>query len=153
MPRHNINYANISIYKIQHIDNDSLLYVGQTSDFTKRKSAHKTKAKRSKMNDCKLYLMIRENGGWEMFNMVEVKKFPCSNKKEADAEEDRVMRELKASMNSRSAFPVSGDYTFKSKTQEYKERMLVEYAELRERGKKLLEKVDQDIAYLNTTRY
>jgi hypothetical protein len=48
--------------------------------------------------------MIRENGGWEMFNMIEIKKFSCDTKREAEAEEDKVMRELKATMNMIRAF-------------------------------------------------
>ena len=152
MPRRNINYSKISIYKIQHIDDDSLLYVGQTTDFTKRKSSHKSKANNSKMNDCKLYSMIRDNGGWDMFNMVEVKKFPCTNKKEAEAEEDRVMRELKASMNSKSSVPALGDHTFKSNARLYKEQMEEQYAPLRARAKASLEKIDQEIEFLKTFR-
>ena len=152
MPRRNINYSKISIYKIQHIDDDSLLYVGQTTDFTKRKSSHKSKANNPKMNDYKLYTMIRDNGGWDMFNMVEVKKFPCTNKKEAETEEDRVMRELKASMNSKGAVQVIGDNTYKSNSQIYKEQMQEQYAPLRERIKANLEKVDQNIALLKTFR-
>ena len=146
MPRNNINYSNISIYKIQHVNDETLLYVGQTTDFTKRKSAHKSRAKNSKMNDCKLYSMIRDNGGWDMFNMIEVKKFPCTNKKEAEAEEDRVMRELKSTLNSNSS--ENGDHTFKSNSQIYKEQMQEQYAPLRERIKANLEKLDQDIALL-----
>ena len=146
MPRNNINYSNISIYKIQHVNDETLLYVGQTTDFTKRKSAHKSRATKSKMNDCKLYSMIRDNGGWDMFNMIEVKKFPCTNKKEAEAEEDRVMRELKATLNSNSS--ENGDHTFKSSNQEFQERIRKEYAPLRARMKESLEKVDKDIALL-----
>ena len=148
MPRNNINYSNISIYKIQHVNDETLLYVGQTTDFTKRKSSHKCNANKPKMYECKLYTMIRDNGGWDMFNMIEIKKFPCRNKKEAEAEEDRVMRELKATLNSKGAVQVIGDNTFKSNSQIYKEQMHEQYAPLRERIKVNLEKVDQDIALL-----
>jgi folate-binding protein YgfZ len=48
--------------------------------------------------------MIRDNGGWECFNMIEIEKFSCTNKREAEAEEDKVMRELKATMNMIRAF-------------------------------------------------
>ena len=37
MPRKAIDYSKTIIYKIQHEDNDELLYVGHTTDFTKRK--------------------------------------------------------------------------------------------------------------------
>jgi len=103
MPLNKINYKNIVIYKIQHIDNEEMLYVGHTTDFTKRKYQHKFSCNTDtdKSFNLKLYQMIRENGGWEMFNMVEVNKFPCNDRNEAAAEEDRVIRMLKANMNSR----------------------------------------------------
>jgi predicted GIY-YIG superfamily endonuclease len=40
MPRLSIDYTNTIIYKIQHTDKEELIYVGYTTDFTKRKSAH-----------------------------------------------------------------------------------------------------------------
>jgi hypothetical protein len=43
--------------------------------------------------------MIRENGGWEKFRMIEVEKYPCNDKREAEKRECEVMKELKASMN------------------------------------------------------
>ena len=74
MPKTPINYSNVSIYKIEHIENESLLYVGQTTSFKQRKCSHKSKCSHSKYNS-KLYQMIRENGGWEMFRMIEIEKF------------------------------------------------------------------------------
>ena len=105
MPRTPINYSNTIIYKIQHIDNDELLYVGHTTEFTKRKTAHKSNTNNidGKEFNNKVYKMIRENGGWDMFNMIEIKKFSCNDKREAAAEEDRIMRELKATMNTQRA--------------------------------------------------
>jgi len=43
--------------------------------------------------------MIRENGEWEMFKMIEVEKYPCNDKREAERRENEVMKELKASLN------------------------------------------------------
>ena len=48
--------------------------------------------------------MIRENGGWDMFKMIEVKKYPCKDKREAERREDEIMKELKASMNTLKSF-------------------------------------------------
>ena len=48
--------------------------------------------------------MIRENGGWECFTMIVLKDFPCTNKQEACLEEDKVMREMKTSMNKYRAY-------------------------------------------------
>jgi len=47
--------------------------------------------------------MIRSNGGWDMFSMVLIHKFPCNSKLEACKEEDKVMRELKTTMNTNNA--------------------------------------------------
>ncbi len=106
MPRTPTDYSKTIIYKIQNIDNPELLYVGSTTDFTKRKNCHKNNCDNpnTKCHNFKLYQMIRENGGWDMFNMVIVKEFPCENKRQAEAEEDRCIREMKANLNSHRAF-------------------------------------------------
>ena len=111
MPRTSIDYSNTIIYKIQHNDKDELIYVGHTTDFTKRKSSHKliTRSEKDKAYNRQLYKMIRDNGGWESFKMIEIKTFSCTNKREAEAEEDKVMRELKATMNMVRAFRTAED--------------------------------------------
>jgi len=109
MPRTPIDYSKTIIYKIQHIEDENLLYIGHTTEFTKRKSSHKryTNAEGYKEYQRLVYKMIRDNGNWEMFNMIEIKKFACNNRREAEAEEDRIMRELKATMNMNRAFLTS----------------------------------------------
>jgi len=106
MPKTPTDYSKTIIYKIQGIDNPELLYVGSTTDFTKRKYHHKNNCDNpnNKGHNFKLYQMIRENGGWDMFNMVIVKEFPCENKRQAEAEEDKWIREMKANLNSHRAF-------------------------------------------------
>ena len=106
MPKKNTNYANTVIYKIQHIDKNELLYVGSTTDFTKRKCSHKNRCNNpaNSKHNFKIYEMIRKNGGWETFRMTEIKKYPCNDKREAETEEDNIMREMKVSMNSK--FPI-----------------------------------------------
>jgi hypothetical protein len=47
--------------------------------------------------------MIRENDGWDNWNMIKVCDYPCNNKREAELEEDRYMTELKSNMNSNRA--------------------------------------------------
>ena len=91
------DYKNTIIYKIQHIEKDDLLYVGHTTQFTKRKYKHKKLCK----NDQKLlYKIIRDNGGWDMFVMKPIMEFPCENKTQACIQEDKCRIELKANMNS-----------------------------------------------------
>jgi len=96
-----VDYNKCVIYKIQHKELDELLYVGSTTHFRNRKVRHKSncyKVDGSHYN-LKLYTKIRDNGGWDAFNMVIVKEFPCENKRQAEAEEDKVMREMKSSLN------------------------------------------------------
>jgi uncharacterized hydantoinase/oxoprolinase family protein len=102
MPRKAIDYSKTIIYKIQHQDNEELVYVGHTTDFIKRKCAHKSNCNNAKSNrhNLKLYTMIRANGGWQCFKMVMIEEYPCANHLEACKREDECMRELKATMNS-----------------------------------------------------
>ena len=108
MPRTPVDYNNTVIYKIQAIDKPELIYVGHTTDFVRRKNDHKNISNNAsdanRKSKYKLYIMIKENGGWDMFKMIQIKEFPCKDKREAEAEEDKCMMELKASMNSCRSF-------------------------------------------------
>jgi hypothetical protein len=102
MPKTPMDYSNCCIYKIEHIDDETLLYVGHTTNFSKRKGEHKNRCNNENANstyNLKLYQMIRKNGGFEMFKMIEVEKYPCKDRREAGRREDEIMTELKASMN------------------------------------------------------
>ena len=98
MPQTKIDYSKTIIYKIQHIENLELLYVGHTTNYEKRKSQHKCNSK-SVNQTLKLYLTIRKNGGWDMFKMTPVKEVVCTSKYDALTEEDKMMTELKATLN------------------------------------------------------
>ena len=117
MPRTPIDYSKAIIYKIQHLEKDELVYVGSTTSFVKRKYAHKSACK-TKPN--KVYEMIRDNGGWDCFNMIIIKDYPCHSSKELNQEEDRVMRELNSSLNMVRAYR-SAEYKLKY-TKEYAEK-------------------------------
>ena len=106
MPKTPMDYSKCSIYKIEHIENESLVYVGHTTNFNKRKGQHKNSCKNEndKKFNFKLYQMIRENGGFDRFKMIEVEKYPCKDKREAERREDEIMKELKASMNTYKSF-------------------------------------------------
>ena len=101
MPKKEIDYSKCVIYKIQHKDRDDLLYVGHTTNFTKRKAYHKDYSTNEKSNkyNLQVYKFIRENGGWHQFNMVIIKEYPCESRRQAESEEDKLMREMKATMN------------------------------------------------------
>lgn len=102
MPRTTPDYSKTILYKIQHVTMENLVYVGATTDFKNRKTAHKSQSERYNENTkgrTVLYKAIREHGGWNNFIMIEIKKFPCKDKRESDAEEFRLIQELKATLN------------------------------------------------------
>lgn len=100
MPKFPINYANGLIYKIQHNTILDVLYVGSTCNFRQRKAQHKSW---SVAGTRALYIKMREHGTWADYSMVLVKVFPCHSSLELCAEEDKTMRELKATLNCRGS--------------------------------------------------
>ena len=109
MPRTPTDYSKSVIYKIEHIDKPELLYVGSTTDFTKRKYHHKNNCKNenAKRHNLKLYRMIRENQGFESFKMMIICEFPCNSKTELVIEEEKHRKELQATLNSVKAYCTS----------------------------------------------
>jgi hypothetical protein len=93
-------YSNTIIYKIYCNDasiND--IYIGHTTNFIQRKCQHKASCGNLK-NQLKLYNIIRENGGWNNWNMVEIAKYNCKDKTEARIKEQYHYEELNATLNS-----------------------------------------------------
>jgi hypothetical protein len=133
MPKTKVNHENTIIYKIEHFVNKELVYVGSTTNFTKRKNAHKTCYNNinSKSYNLKVYKIIRENGGWDSFQMLEIKKYPCKDKREAEAEEERCRVELRANMNTYKAFCPKDQYYIdhRNKIFEYNKQYYVDHRE------------------------
>ena len=134
MPRQNVDYSKTVIYKIVCNDeNIDYLYIGSTTDFTKRKNNHKSNC----FNDTKKeytqkkYIEMRNNGGWENFRMIEVEKFPCNDKREAEKREEEVRLELKANMNIRRCYL----------SEEERKQQKADYREI---NKEILKKQEKD---------
>ena len=107
MPRQNIDYTKTIIYKIVCNDeNIDYLYIGSTTNFTKRKNSHKScyNNENNKNYNQKKYVEMRNNGDWDNFKMIEIEKYPCNDKREAEAREEEIRKELKANMNSNRCF-------------------------------------------------
>jgi len=106
MPILPMDYSKCCIYKIEHVDDERLVYVGHTTCFNKRKWNHKSNCYNENVKDYnfKVYQIIRENGGWDAFKMIEVEKYPCNDKREAERRENEIMKDLKANMNMINSF-------------------------------------------------
>ena len=103
MPRKVVDYSKTVIYKIVCKDlNITELYVGHTTDFTRRKCEHKTccNNEKSKHHNYKVYQLIRDNGGWDNWNMIEIEKSLCSDSNEARARVREYYETLNSSLNS-----------------------------------------------------
>ena len=100
MPKDNIDYSNTIIYKICCKD-DTIkdVYVGHTTNFVKRKYTHKNSCNDLK-NVVKIYNVIRENGGWDNWDMIEIAKYNCKDSTEARIKENEHYNLLKATLNS-----------------------------------------------------
>jgi hypothetical protein len=100
MPKTNVDYSDTIIYKICCKDESIKdIYVGHTTNFIQRKYFHKIACKNLN-NTIKIYNVIRSNGGWDNWNMVEIAKYNCKNATEARIKEQYHYDELKASLNS-----------------------------------------------------
>jgi len=94
------DYFKTVIYKIFCKDtNITGKYIGSTTNFNKRKYKHKSDCS-NENNNLKVYQYIRENGGFENFEMVIIEEYPSDNKKEANKRERFWIEKLKANLNS-----------------------------------------------------
>ena len=102
MPRQPIDYSKTIIYKIVCNDlNVTETYVGHTTNFIKRKCGHKSNCnnEKSKNHNFKVYKIIRDNGGWDNWTMIQICEYPCNSLQEATAEERRQYELLNAILN------------------------------------------------------
>lgn len=118
MPKQAINYQNTIIYKIVCKDlNIKDLYVGHTTNFTQRKKSHKKSCNHSyeKGYNYYVYEFIRENGGWDNWDMIEVEKYSCEDRYEALKQERYWIEELKATLNKKIPSQKKEEWTNKNK--------------------------------------
>ena len=99
----NIDYNKTVIYKIVCKDETiKEIYVGHATDFLYRQWTHIMSCANPnyKGHNIKLYQVIRANGGWKNWSMIQCEEYPCGNLKEARHRELYWYEELKATLNS-----------------------------------------------------
>ena len=105
MPRKAKDFSKGLIYKLCCKDTTiKEIYVGSSTNFTQRKRSHKNCCNLSSQNrhNLKVYQFIRENGGWDNWDMVLIEYFPCETELDLCRRENYFMNELQASLNSQS---------------------------------------------------
>jgi len=105
MPKKVIN--DYIFYKIVCISDDiDLCYVGSTANWKERQRKHKNTCynENTKEYNSKKYQIIRENGGWCNFKMVQLGTREQLTKREAEQIEEEYRQELKANMNGKRCY-------------------------------------------------
>ena len=116
MPKQDIDYSNTIIYKII-CKNPAVtdVYVGHTTNFVQRKQSHKYNCNTSN-HTCKLYEIIKANGGWHNWSMVIINFYNCINLSEAKEKEQEYFVSLNATLNSVEPSPGPKPKVLKSNT-------------------------------------
>jgi len=108
MPHGNTDYSNTVFYKIYCNDATvSDIYVGHTTNFEKRKSAHKRTCIKANnpSHHLKVYKFIRANGGWDNWRMDMIGFHNCTDHSEARKIEQNYFETLHATLNSIEPLP------------------------------------------------
>ena len=106
MPKKPIEWNKCIIYKI-YKDGVDDFYIGSTTHFTKRKYNHSFNCNNKMANEYNfsIYKVIRENGGWNTWNMIPLEEYKdCENFTQARIREEKWRCELKPSLNTYKAF-------------------------------------------------
>ena len=91
------------IYKIFCKDENILdVYVGHTTNFVKRKKVHMSSCMKSNNSNhnCKVYQVIRNNGGWDNFTFSKLYEIDINMLSEGTCFEQSIINELKPPLNS-----------------------------------------------------
>ena len=118
------NYQESIIYKLCCKDTTITdIYIGSTTNFRRRKTQHKfcclNESDRHYLNG--KYIFIRINGGWDNWDMIQIKEVSCNSKRELEAEERKVYDELKPALNFNK--PQRKDEDLKIYVEENKEKI------------------------------
>ena len=102
MPKKPIDYSKACIYKI--VCKDPTIkdcYVGSTTDLIRRRQNHKHSCINENNKDYNIYLyqFIRENGGFNNWEVVKVEDYPCRDVEDLHKREREVLEELGATLN------------------------------------------------------
>ena len=97
--KRNMRYT-YQIYKISS-DYCDKFYIGSTRNFTTRKNRHKSDCNNPNAgnHNSKIYRTIRENHGWQNWNMVCIEVMENTTKLDAEIREEQWRMSLKATLN------------------------------------------------------
>ena len=156
MPRKPIDYIETHFYKIVCKDfNIKDCYVGHTTDFKRRKSDHKKHCymENDKHYNIKVYKFIRENGGWDNWEMILLKTENCENGMVARSRDRFYKEQEHSTLNHNVPSRTNAEYVKENEERlkkyrqnyyyeniEYKKQQMKEYRETHREEKKINDK-------------
>jgi hypothetical protein len=161
-----VNYEKSIIYKLCCKD-PSITdeYVGSTVNFTRRKCCHKCRcnSENGKHYNLKVYQYIRENGGWDNWDMVEVEKYNAEDKQDLHSRERFWFEELGATLNTQMPLRSATEYRQQNKVKmaeyqtEYRQQnkvKMVDYSsEYYQRNKEKISKRNMEFYQKNKEKF
>jgi len=97
-----VNYSNSIIYKLVCNDtNITDIYIGSTTCFARRKNQHKTNCNsvNNENYNRKVYQFIRDNGGFQNWDMIQIEQVECKTKRDLESKERHWIETLKSTLN------------------------------------------------------
>jgi hypothetical protein len=142
------DFKNSVIYHIRCIETKRVIYVGSTTNFEQRKRSHKNvccNANNQKDYNCPIYCYIRDNGGFECFEVLPVSFFNLENKVQLMIDEQNEMDKYDKLFNKYHSFPtIQHKKELKKKhNKEYHQKHIVE---IKLQKKKYMEENKEEIA-------
>ena len=88
MPRKQ-DFSNSVIYHIRNKETKHIIYVGSTTNFQQRKRQHKfcCNNEKNKHYNINCYVFIRENGGWDFYEVIPIEFLKLENKTQLEIAE------------------------------------------------------------------
>ncbi len=97
-----MNYSSSSIYKLC-CNNPEIkeIYIGSTTNFRQRKCGHKSCCNNinDKHYNVYVYQFIRDNGGWDNWDMVLIEKYAATDKRDLHTKERHWIETLGSNLN------------------------------------------------------
>jgi len=137
MTRTPTDYSKSMIYKLCCKDPTiEDIYVGSTTNFIKRKYQHRCGCynKNDKKYNNYKYQFIRDNGGFDNWDIILIKDYPTDSKRKLEMEERRIIDELKPTLNTQ--LPTRTDKEYR---QDNKDKIRLIGKEYRQKNKEQIE--------------
>jgi hypothetical protein len=96
-----------TIYEIRPVNKELVYsYIGSTKNFRNRKHQHKRDCNNfnSTNHNIKLYQFIRDNGGFEMFEMIPLEEYECDTRIQSYIREQYFINQIDNKLNMIKAF-------------------------------------------------